>query len=142
MNKPAPTMLVTNLPFEGFYESLYSDAIDREGEQFAEYHADPSNMETGSDYEASYAPELRLDEEIDTLKAEIRPLLTERRMARRRDDSRFPHICNAVRSTVTRALADIEAARGKRAKILRDGCYAPLRAAFNDGAGETVFGEA
>ena len=31
------TTLETNIPFAGFYNSLYSDAIDREEEQFVEY---------------------------------------------------------------------------------------------------------
>ncbi len=56
-----PIMLTVNLPFEGFYNSWYSDAVDREEEQFAEYHAAESN-EKEKDYEAYWPKALRLSE--------------------------------------------------------------------------------
>lgn len=51
---------VVNLPFDGFYESLYSAEIDREEEQFIEYRCE-DNGETDSDYEAHWPEALRLD---------------------------------------------------------------------------------
>ncbi len=55
-----PIMLTVNLPFEGFYNSWYSDAVDREEEQFAEYHADESGN-SDKDYESYWPKPLRLD---------------------------------------------------------------------------------
>lgn len=54
--------LSIKLPFPGFYESIYSDAIDREAEQWAEYEVSDQQTEDGVPLE------LHLDE--DTL-AEI-----------------------------------------------------------------------
>jgi hypothetical protein len=52
-----PIQMLTNLPFAGFYESLYSGAIDREEESFAEYEAEESDREDG---EQSFPEPLRL----------------------------------------------------------------------------------
>lgn len=46
--------LIINLPFAGFYESLYSSAVDSCQERDAEYMADEK--------EAAFAPELRITE--------------------------------------------------------------------------------
>ena len=51
---------IVNLPFDGFYESLYSAEIDREEESFIEYRCE-DNGETGTDYESYWPEALRLD---------------------------------------------------------------------------------
>lgn len=45
--------LIVNLPFDGFYESAYSDIIDREDESWGEYEAE--------EYEPSWPEPLQLD---------------------------------------------------------------------------------
>lgn len=62
----APRKLTVNLPFPGFYESAYSDAIDREESQWLEYHTE-ENGETDSDYESAWPEPLRLNELGDLL---------------------------------------------------------------------------
>jgi hypothetical protein len=52
-----PITLITNLPFDGFYESDYSAAIDSEETQFAEYLATECDREGG---ELSHPEPLRL----------------------------------------------------------------------------------
>lgn len=52
--------LSVNIPFAGFYESLYSSAIDSEEERFIEYRTE-DNGETGPDYESHWPEPLRLD---------------------------------------------------------------------------------
>ncbi|MBK3745953.1 hypothetical protein G3A39_43180 [Paraburkholderia aspalathi] len=42
-----PIMLLTTIPFSGFYNSIWSDAIDNEEEQSAEYEADERQAENG-----------------------------------------------------------------------------------------------
>lgn len=56
-----PILLTVNLPFDGFYNSVYSDAIDREEESFVEYRCDGSNGESDVDYESYWPAELQLD---------------------------------------------------------------------------------
>lgn len=56
----APRKFTVNIPFEGFYNSWYSDAVDREEEQFAEYHTE-ENGEKSKDYESHWPKALRLD---------------------------------------------------------------------------------
>ena len=56
----APRKLTVNIPFDGFYNSLYSDAVDREEEQFAEYHTE-ERSEREKDYEAYWPEALRLN---------------------------------------------------------------------------------
>lgn len=51
-----PIMLLTTIPFDGFYHSIWSDEIDREEESHAEYQADEGQAEEG------VAEELRLDQ--------------------------------------------------------------------------------
>lgn len=50
-----PIMLLTTIPFSGFYESIWSSEIDREEEQHCEYEADERQAEEG------IPEELRLD---------------------------------------------------------------------------------
>ncbi|MDE3023040.1 MAG: hypothetical protein KGI54_14525 [Pseudomonadota bacterium] len=51
--------MIVNLPFAGFYESVYSEGIDREMESYCEYHADTANAED-EDYEGFWTEALRL----------------------------------------------------------------------------------
>lgn len=51
-----PIMLLTTIPFDGFYHSIWSSEIDREEESHAEYQADEGQAEEG------VAEELRLDQ--------------------------------------------------------------------------------
>ncbi|MGH7024177.1 MAG: hypothetical protein ACREEB_11390 [Caulobacteraceae bacterium] len=59
-----PVQLVINVPFQGFYDSDYSQAIDSEESQWIEYHAEVNgyNGDSGEHYEESFPPELRLSE--------------------------------------------------------------------------------
>lgn len=52
---------IVNLPFSGFYDSLYSGAIDHEAESFAEYRCDEYEKDN-SDNEGYWPESLRLDE--------------------------------------------------------------------------------
>ena len=53
--------VVVNLPFEGFYHSLYSDAVDHEEEQFVEWRADETGNKGDLDYEMEWPEALRVD---------------------------------------------------------------------------------
>lgn len=55
-----PTMVSVNLPFDGFYESSYSYAIDREEEQFCEYRCDEYEKDN-KDNEVYWPDALKLD---------------------------------------------------------------------------------
>jgi hypothetical protein len=55
-----PILRLTTIPFEGFYESRWSQEIDQQESDFIEYHTDAGNGEIDPDYEGAYAPELRL----------------------------------------------------------------------------------
>lgn len=59
-------MLTVNLPFPGFYESAYSQAIDNEEDSWLEYHTDEQG-ESGPDYEPSWPEPLRLTDLWDLL---------------------------------------------------------------------------
>lgn len=59
--------LIINLPFDGFYESLYSEAVDHEESQWIEYRCDDCG-ESGPDYEYNWPDELKLtDSELVNL---------------------------------------------------------------------------
>lgn len=57
-----PKTVTVNLPFDGFYESWYSDAIDREEESFIDYRVH-ENGESEPDYESYWPETLKLDAE-------------------------------------------------------------------------------
>lgn len=52
-----PVMLLTTIPFSGFYHSVWSDAVDQQEESHAEYEADERQAEEG------IPAELRLDQQ-------------------------------------------------------------------------------
>jgi hypothetical protein len=58
--------LTVNLPFPGFYESAYSEAVDREESSWLEYHTEEQG-ETGRDYETHWPEPLRLVEGLWSL---------------------------------------------------------------------------
>lgn len=53
MTKPSSTNISTKIPFGGFYDSIWSSALDQEQEQFAENEAD-------AEQKNALAPELKL----------------------------------------------------------------------------------
>jgi hypothetical protein len=63
----APRKVTVNLPFPGFYNSAYSDAIDQAESQWLEYHGDEYNGETDSDYESAWPEPLRLSNDLGDL---------------------------------------------------------------------------
>lgn len=89
-----------------------------------------------------------LGAEIESVRATVKALLAERRAARANGES-YPAICATIRQHVRAALHSIDKARQERRK-LREGDYvsewlpgfstrdSTLRAAFNDGANETI----
>lgn len=56
-----PQTVNVNIPFPGFYESLYSQAIDSEESQWLEYHGEEQG-ETGPDYESNWPEALNLSD--------------------------------------------------------------------------------
>ena len=62
----APKLLTVNLPFPGFYESAYSEAVDHEESSWLEY-ATENNGETDEDYESAWPEPLRLSNELGDL---------------------------------------------------------------------------
>lgn len=58
MTKPQTVSI--NIPFPGFYESWYSQAIDSEESQWLEYHGTDDQGETGADYESNWPESLQI----------------------------------------------------------------------------------